>query len=141
MGMNNNTDYDKIRSLLESNNLPYDDIISSNVEFISSRSNGKLVGCIGIEKYGKDGLLRSLAVDDEYKNAGIGKSLLNELISRSKNEGIERLHLLTTTAEQYFAKSGFRYAERSRAPKAILNSREFSEICPSNSIYMIMDLE
>jgi amino-acid N-acetyltransferase len=82
MRMNKNTDYDRIRSLLESNNLHYEDIISSNVEFISSRVNGNLVGCIGLEKYGADGLLRSLAVDDEYKNAGIGKNLLNELISR-----------------------------------------------------------
>ena len=138
--MDKNTDYDKIKELLKTNNLPYEDIISSKVEFITYKSNGYLVGCIGIEKYGEDGLLRSLEVDNEYKSTGIGKYLLNELISKSRNEGINKLHLLTTTADKYFASKGFRNSERSNAPRAILNSKEFTEICPSNSIYMIVKL-
>ena len=136
-----NTDYDIIRELLKTNKLPYEDIISSKVDFITSQPDGNLAGCIGIEKYGEDGLLRSFAVDDKYKNKGIGKDLLNELISKSKSEGIKKLHLLTTTADKYFAKKGFRNSERSNAPKAILNSKEFSEICPSNSVYMIMEIK
>lgn len=136
-----NTDYDKIRELLKTNKLPYEDIISSKVEFITSQPDGNLAGCIGIEKYGEDGLLRSFAVDDEYKNKGIGKDLLNELISKSKNEGIKKLHLLTTTADKYFAKKGFRNSERSNAPNAILSSKEFSEICPSGSVYMILEIK
>ncbi|MFT2008109.1 arsenic resistance N-acetyltransferase ArsN2 [Pontibacter sp. 13R65] len=139
--MNENTEIDKIEKLLKTNNLPYEDIISSKVEFITFKSNEALVGCIGIEKYGEDGLLRSLAVGDEYKNTGIGKKLLNELISKCKNEGITKLHLLTTTADKYFAKKGFKYSERTNAPKAILNSKEFLEICPSSSVYMMMEIK
>ena len=112
-------DFDKIMKLLKDNNLPYSDIHSSGVEFMTSESNEKLVGCIGIEKYGEDGLLRSLAVEEEYKNSGVGKRLLNELINKSKNEGIKKLHLLTTTANKYFTRHGFRTIERINAPITI----------------------
>lgn len=139
--MNQITVYNKIEKLLKSNNLPYEDIISSKVEFITSESNGNLVGCIGIEKYGEDGLLRSLVVDDKFKNKGTGTKLLNELISQSKSGGIKKLHLLTSTADKFFADNGFQYSKRSSAPMVILKTREFTEICPSSSIYMIKEIK
>lgn len=136
-----NFDFEKIKKLLKDNNLPYEDIHSSGVEFITSESKGKLVGCIGIEKYGEDGLLRSLAVEEEYKNRGLGKRLLNKLINKGKNEGIKKLHLLTTTADKYFTRNGFRTIERLNAPVTIAKSKEFSKICPSNSIYMVKEIK
>lgn len=136
-----NFDFEKIKKLLKNNDLPYDDIHSSGVEFITSEFKGKLVGCIGIEKYGEDGLLRSLAVEEEYKNRGLGKRLLNELIKKGKNEGIKKLHLLTTTAYKYFTRNGFRTINRLNAPVSIAKSKEFSELCPSNSIYMVKEIK
>lgn len=128
-----------ITKLLKDNNLPYEDLISSQVEFITVYKDETLVGCIGVEKYGKNGLLRSLAVDDAYKGCGIGKKLIDDMLSKSKLDGIKQLHLLTTTADKYFKKYGFKNAERSDAPQSILQSKEFSDICPASSVYMTID--
>lgn len=136
-----NVDYNEIIELLRGNKLPYKDIISSKVEFITHRLNGSLVGCIGIENYGKDRLLRSFAVNDAYKSKGVGKKLLKELIVSSKEKGVKKLHLLTTTADLYFAKNGFFSVSRNNAPEKILESKEFSEICPSSSIYMVLEIK
>jgi len=136
-----NVKNNEIIELLKGNKLPYKDIISSKVEFLTHKVGEILVGCIGIENYGKDALLRSFAVDDVYKSAGIGKKLLTELILSSKEKGVKKLHLLTTTADIYFAKHGFLSVARNNVPEKILESKEFSEICPSNSIYMVLEIK
>lgn len=138
--MEENQNFGNIKELLKNNDLPYEDIITSKVRFITKEENGVLVGCVGVEKYDEEGLLRSFAVKDEYKNKGIGKRLLNQLIGQSKNDGLKRLHLLTTTADGYFEKNGFKRSDRAVAPNEISSTKEFSEICPSSSVYMIKSL-
>lgn len=139
--MEKETDHRQIIELLKSSGLPYEDNMSSKVQFITKEANGNLIGCVGIEKYGEDGLLRSLAVNDSYKNTGVGQTLLVELFHNSKIEGIKKMHLLTTTADTYFEKYGFKISVRSNAPEQILQSKEFSEICPSSSIYMTLEIK
>lgn len=126
-----------IKRLLKENKLPFEDLVSSKVEFITLFSDTILKGCIGIETFGKNALLRSFVVADDFKNQGLGNTLLNSLVLKSKNEGIEKLHLLTTTADAYFTKKGFIVSDRKTAPKSIINSKEFSEICPASSVYMV----
>lgn len=136
-----NSNIEKIKALLKENKLPYEDIISSKVEFITREFGEKIVGCIGVENYGEDALLRSFAVDDKYKSKGIGKELLDKLIETCQQKGINKLHLLTTTADKYFLKKGFQISERSEAPQAILLTKEFSDICPASSVYMVKELK
>lgn len=126
-----------IETLLKENKLPFEDLVSSKVEFLTLFSGTKLKGCIGIEKFDKNALLRSFAVDDNFKNQGIGNSLLHKLVLKCKDNGIEKLHLLTTTATAYFAKKGFIISDKKTVPKSIVNSKEFSEICPASAIYMV----
>jgi len=54
--------------------------------------------------------------------------------------GSERLHLLTTTAELFFARRAFVSAERASAPLAIRQTREFADVCPASAAYLIKDL-
>lgn len=138
--MNPVTDLKSVLQLLKANDLPSEDLVESKVAFLTKEKNGELIGCIGIETYGMDGLLRSLAVDDAHKGRGVGKELLDELCETSRQKGIQRLHLLTTTADAYFIRYGFAVTERSTAPTAILGTTEFSEICPSSSVYMVKEL-
>ncbi|GAA5024137.1 hypothetical protein GCM10011506_07540 [Marivirga lumbricoides] len=90
---------------MKENKLPYEDLLSSQVLFITRKSGEKLIACIGIEKYGSEALLRSFAVDDSFKNKGIGAELLHELLTKCEEEGVKTLHLLTTTAAEYFYKT------------------------------------
>lgn len=72
-----NNDLDDISTLLKGNKLPYEDIRTSNVRFIIARNEEQLMGCIGLENYGTDGLLRSFAVAQSLQNKGYGKALYN----------------------------------------------------------------
>jgi amino-acid N-acetyltransferase len=143
--MNNQINYryakkeylENIISLLKENELPIVDIDLIKIKFILAETGDKLVGCIGIEPYEKEGLLRSLAVNVKYRNSGIGNNLLQYLISYSKQMGINNLHLLTTTAESYFLSKNFVKSDRETAPDSIKNTIEFSSLCPSSSSHMV----
>lgn len=126
--------------LLEANKLPYQDLISSGVSLLVALDGDTIAGCIGLEQIGSDGLLRSFAVADAYKNKGVGSTLFNKLIEKSRFDNVETLHLLTTTAEKYFSKKGFITTDRMHAPHVIRMTSEFASICPSNSTYMNMHL-
>jgi amino-acid N-acetyltransferase len=128
-----------ITLLLKESNLPYGDIEECDVHFIIAKENERIVGCIGLEKYDTEGLLRSFAVDRHYQGKGYGYELYNRLLFYAVQNGIQTLHLLTTTAANYFIKTGFRKANRSNAPEVIQNSKEFKSICPSSSHYMVLE--
>ena len=123
-----------IVQLLSDNRLPVSDLQDSEIVFTVYKNSSRIIGIIGEEIFGNDILIRSFAVDDDFKNQGIGKKLLDAALTEKAT-----YHLLTTTAAPYFEKYGFRYAERSEAPESIQNTREFSGICPSSSAYMILE--
>ncbi|MEL7145629.1 MAG: arsenic resistance N-acetyltransferase ArsN2 [Bacteroidota bacterium] len=127
---------ESIVRLLKANGLPHSDLGQSNVEFITSELNGALAGCIGLEQYGQEGLLRSFVVHQDHQGKGMGHKLLIRLINRSRLLGVVRLHLLTTSAEHYFLKHNFATADRKIAPKAISQTTEFNSLCPASASYM-----
>lgn len=131
-------DLHAIAELLRSNNLPTDDISRNKIDFLAAiNSAEKIIGCIGIEKYGEDALLRSFAVDNSLHHKKIGTALLERLIAVTRQTGIHTLHLLTTTAESYFLAKGFLLTRRDEAPASIKSTTEFSSLCPSSSAYMV----
>ncbi|MBL7738182.1 MAG: GNAT family N-acetyltransferase [Chitinophagaceae bacterium] len=134
-------DLSHIKKLLTRSGLPTSDLDESPVDFIIAETgdNG-LAGCIGVEQYAADGLLRSFAVDETLRSRRIGHRLLNELLSYSRERNIQQLHLLTTTAENYFGKAGFILSGRENAPATIRSTTEFTSICPSSSAYMVMKI-
>lgn len=134
-----NTDYEDIIHLLQKSNLPFSDIAESKIDFIIATENGQLIGCIGLEKFGKNGLLRSFAVEASLQNKGYGWQLYSKLLEYSIKNNIKTLHLLTNTAKDYFSKAGFSVKNRNTAPEAIANTLEFSSLCPSSSTYMVLD--
>ena len=124
-------DIEKIRTLLVNAELPATDVDGDKIDFIIAvNEKSELAGCIGIERYGKDGLLRSFAVASDYRNKGIGRDLLSRLFSLSKKSGIDNLHLLTTTAEKFFDRAGFQLLSREDAPASIKSTAEFLHSAP-----------
>ncbi|MEK7723768.1 MAG: arsenic resistance N-acetyltransferase ArsN2 [Acidobacteriota bacterium] len=123
--------------LLEKNDLPTSDICLSKITLILAVENKRIIGCIGVEVYETEGLLRSLAVAESFRGSGIGNKLLQHLLAYSKRIGIKNLHLLTTTADKYFLSKGFLISERENAPNSIRATTEFSTLCPASSVYMI----
>jgi amino-acid N-acetyltransferase len=129
-------DLNQILNLLRANNLPFADVDLAKIKFILAEATDILIGCIGIEHYSSNGLLRSFAVDENYRNLGIGNKLLQYLMSFSKQIGVHNLHLLTVTAEKYFLLKSFIVENRNHAPESIKRTSEFSTLCSSTSTYM-----
>lgn len=133
-------DFVFVVKLLQSENLPVEDISTELSNFFVIEDDGKIVGVIGLEIYGKDGLLRSMAVDREYRNKFLGAVLLNRLLLHAAKQNITGLYLITTTADKYFSKKGFEVINRERVPASIASSREFSTLCPSTATVMVKEL-
>ena len=104
--------------------------------FVVREDDGRVVGVAGLEIHGEDGLLRSVAVDPDYRGQGIAASLVEAAIERAKRVELRSVYLLTTTARDYFARHGFADCPREEAPAAIRESWEFRTGCPSTAAFM-----
>ena len=130
------SELEKVKQLLIENNLPVEDFEDECITFFIAKINNITVGVIGLEQYEATGLLRSLAVKSDYKNLKIGRDLIEYLLRYCKNNSIQELYLLTTTAEMYFEKFGFYKITRENTPTAIKNTKEFALICPATALIM-----
>jgi amino-acid N-acetyltransferase len=70
----------------------------------------------------------------------IGNDLLIKIIALGKENNIKQFYLLTTTADLYFKKSGWKVIGRNDVPDDIRATSEFSSICPSMAICMMFQL-
>lgn len=129
-----------IVALLKTNNLALSDLGEGKRIFLVALSEEKTVGCVSVEIYGEVGLLRSLAVNNDFCGKGIGQKLVAEAEAWSRNNGLKNLFLLTTTAAGFFPKIGWNITERSSVPESIALSSEFASVCPSSAICMIKPL-
>jgi amino-acid N-acetyltransferase len=108
--------------------------------FFVAETNGVVIGIAGLELHATDGLLRSVAVNEEWRGSGIGRRLTNVVVECARASGLHRLFLLTTTAEKYFELSGFRTTTREAVSEEVRNSVEFREACPASAVAMVLDL-
>ena len=104
--------------------------------YVIAERQGELIGLAGVEIHGRHGLLRSVAVAPVLRGAGLGAELVDDRIRWAREQGIESIYLLTTTAAEYFARHGFEIVSRDDAPPEIRASKEFSEMCPSTAVFM-----
>src|SRR5512136_707965 len=75
--------------------------------FVVREDDGRVVAVAGLEVHGEDGLLRSVAVDPDYRGQGLAASLVEAAMERAKQVRVRAVYLLTTTARDYFARHGF----------------------------------
>ena len=130
-------DWSEIEELLASCHLPSDDITEDHLEhFRLIKNAGRLQAVVGLELYGKYGLLRSLAVREQHRSKGWGKMLARHVESYAREQNLERLFLLTTTADQFFERLGYTRINRSNLPEQIRQSSQFKDICPSTAVVL-----
>jgi amino-acid N-acetyltransferase len=133
-------DREEIEKVLKGSDLPLAGVDAHLNDFLVARERGIIVGVIGLEVYGKDGLLRSLAVDPTARSRGIGNALYLQLVEQARRLGLQRLILLTTTAEAYFTARGFHRIDRNQVTGGVIASEEFTGACPASAICMELRL-
>ena len=104
--------------------------------FVVREDDGRVVGVAGLEIHGVDGLLRSVAVDPDYRGQGIAASLVEAAMERARQVRLRAVYLLTTTARDYFARRAFADCPREQAPAGIRESWEYRSGCPSTAAFM-----
>ena len=133
------TDLGAAIALLESAGLPVADLSPEKLALVAEKSNS-YQGVIGVEAFGRIALLRSLAVSQKARGAGIGPALVTALETTCLADGISELWLLTIDADSFFAKLGYVTRDRADAPGAIRQTEEFSGLCPSDAVLMSKNL-
>jgi len=129
-------DLDAVEGLLSANDLPLDGVKENLSGFIVAEEGGRIIGAVGLEKFGSIALLRSAVVSNEHRGSGVGRRLVEHILERAEKDGIEELFLLTTTAEDYFPRFGFTRTTRSTVPPAVKASAEFRGACPDTALVM-----
>jgi amino-acid N-acetyltransferase len=133
-------DLDTITTLLAESGLPTAGVSDHLGSFLLAQREEECVGVGGLEIYGDVALLRSLAVRQQERTSGIGATLLEQLMTNAHSKGVQRLILLTTTAESYFDRKGFIRIDRSTLSGPITDSKEFTGACPSSAVCMELRL-
>ena len=102
-------EFDAITALLSAAALPVEDLDAAMLDaFVVASDGGDLVGVAGLEVYGSNALLRSLAVDPEHGARGLGATLVDAIESEAWARGVTALYLLTTTAAGSFERLGYK---------------------------------
>lgn len=134
-------DYLSILNLLATSNLPQAGVWEWLDSFFVAEAGNSVIGTAGLEVYGAEGVLRSVAVTEPRRGNGIGRMLTDTVIDHARASGVHRLFLLTPSAEGYFARRGFRGTQRVAASIEVRRSVEFREACPTSATAMVLDLQ
>jgi arsenate reductase len=129
-------DLPAITQLLEGAGLPTVGVAENLEGFAVARRNDSVIGCGGVERYGRDGLLRSVAVAPFHRRRGVAAACVRYLVDRCARRGVASVYLLTATAPDYFARLGFEPCSRHAAPEGIRSSWEFRSGCPDTAVLM-----
>lgn len=135
-------DEQSVKGLLLDSNLPLEGVDEHFEEsYCVAESQDRIIGVAGIEVYGSHGLLRSCAVDSEWRKRSIGEALVKNRLSWARANELSDVYLITTDADHYFKRFGFRAVNRSSVPDEIKESSEFSTICPETATVMVRSVQ
>jgi amino-acid N-acetyltransferase len=133
-------DLPKIVEFLTASGLPVKGVKAHIDGFLVALQDGRLIGCAGLERYGSAALLRSVAVANSHRRKKVARRLVAQLIEIARDDGIESLVLLTTSAAGYFERFGFQTISRAEVPAAVHVSVEFQGACPASASVMRLDI-
>jgi amino-acid N-acetyltransferase len=130
-------DLPAVLELLRGALLPVEGVAEAFDGFVIGEDAGRVVAAAGVERHGMAALLRSVVVDPEWRGRSAGAALLAYLFERTEAEGLAATYLLTTTAEGWFPRFGFRVVPREDVPGEIRATREFAAVCPATAVLMV----
>ncbi|HEX6644322.1 MAG TPA: arsenic resistance N-acetyltransferase ArsN2 [Gemmatimonadales bacterium] len=134
-------DLPAIEALLTASRLPTDGVREALQQYLTAWQDGRLAGVVGLEMHDGFGLLRSAAVDLGARGTGVGRALVERVLAEAASYRVREVYLLTTTAERWFSRFGFRHVDRGDVPEPIRSSAEYRELCPGSAAVMMREIE
>ena len=134
-------DQPAIFGLLADNGLPTAGLLGHLESGVVARLEGRVVACAAIEIYPDGALLRSVAVEDTLRGSGLGHQVVRAALDVARERGTTAVYLLTTTADGFFPRFGFRRIVRAEVPAAVQTSVEFQSACPASAVIMATDIK
>ncbi|MGE0354793.1 MAG: arsenic resistance N-acetyltransferase ArsN2 [Gemmatimonadales bacterium] len=129
-------DYASVITLIEEAGLPTAGITEDLDGFMIAVAGNDVIGAAGLERYGTDGLLRSVVVTPSLRSTGVGGALVESLLGMARRAGLKEVYLLTETAEAYFPRHGFAPVPRGEVPESVKGSVEFQGACSESAMVM-----
>jgi N-acetylglutamate synthase-like GNAT family acetyltransferase len=102
--------------------------------YVVVSSGSGIIATAGLEVHDRVGLLRSLAVVPTQRGAGLGRLVVEDRLRAAREQHLDAVYLLTTTAADYFRRLGFEDTSRSAVPNALRSASEFATICPASAL-------
>lgn len=130
-------DLEPVLALLRAARLPDEGVREVVPTLLVVRADGRVAGCAAVEVYGRDALLRSVAVDPALRGRGVGRQLTEAALAMACRYEVRAVYLLTETAASFFEALGFTAVDRSAVPPALLASPEFAVLCPASALAMV----
>jgi amino-acid N-acetyltransferase len=130
-------DLNAVLSLLAQSGLPLDGLDGHLETTLVATDDGRIVGSAALEVYSDGALLRSVAVAPSLRGSGVGHRLTDAARDLARELHAPALFLLTTTAENFFARFGFGRIRRDEVPPSVQESIEFKTACPSTATVMM----
>ena len=127
-----------VEALLADAGLPLDGAAAAFDLGVVGRAapGGRVVAAAAIERFGADGLLRSVVVAPDHRGTGLGRELVTAAEALAAEAGIRDLWLLTETAIDWFPRLGYQVVERATAAAAVGESIEFTTVCRDTGVPM-----
>ncbi|MEK7379892.1 MAG: arsenic resistance N-acetyltransferase ArsN2 [Gemmatimonadota bacterium] len=130
-------DRGRVEALLLAESLTVDGIPEDMAGYTVAEVEGEgVIAVAGLEQYGDAALLRSTAVAPNWRGAGVGRVLVEEVLNRAQREGAREIYLLTFSAEAWFPRFGFRCINREEVPAEVTASVQFQGACPDTATVM-----
>lgn len=134
------SDFTALTDQLREVNLPYEDLPPSLDNFLLIKAEDKVIASVGLEIYGAYALLRSLATSYGLGDKGLANNLFDEAILLAKRNEVKEAFLITSSANKYFERRGFKQVEREKAPDEIKNTSQFKGVCPASATIMTLKI-
>lgn len=130
-------DASHIHALLARSGLPTSDLEVSQPQFVVLCEGAQIIGTGALQRFGSIALLRSVAVEPQRRDAGLGRVIVQELERRAYASDVAQLFLLTQTAKRFFEQQDYRVIDRQQVPQAVQGSEEFRSLCPTSATCMV----
>ena len=132
-------DIEAANAILEAGGLaPLHSGIPASSVFVALEEE-RLVGATALEVSGRSGLGPWLAVAEDCRGRGVGRSLLRTLLTRAQELGLRELFVVVPRFSELFEHAGFHPVDESDLPRDVRSLRSYPD--PENGASALLRIQ